>query len=115
MPLPECLPRRLTRRVAIVLTICMSEPGIEQYCNDSNDLKYGQSSLCKIRNERNFRNCRPKAAQVAVKSCMARSPARKRQSTRRSDLNFVLSMRRDMHIRINGTKKKEMSLCGPCV
>ena len=67
MPLPECLRRRQRRRVAIVLTICMSEPGVEKYCNDSNDLKYGQSSLFKFRNERNFRTRCPKTAQVAVK------------------------------------------------
>ena len=41
-------------------------PRVEYYCNDSKKLRYGQSSLCKIRNERNFRARRPKAAQVAV-------------------------------------------------
>ena len=67
MPLPECLRRRQRRRVAIVLTRRMNGPGVEKYCNDSNELKYGQSSLFKFRNERNFHTRRPKTAQVAVK------------------------------------------------
>ena len=67
MPLPECLRRRQRRRVAIVLTRRMNGPGVEKYCNDSNDLKYGQSSLFKFRNERNFGTRLPKRVQVAVK------------------------------------------------
>ena len=41
--------------------------GVEQYCNDSKKLKHLQSSLSKIRNERNFRTRRPKTVEVAVK------------------------------------------------
>ncbi len=62
----ECLPLPPMRRVAIVLTHRVNGPGVEYYCNDSKKLRYGQSSLCKIRNERNFRARRPKTAQVAV-------------------------------------------------
>ena len=59
------LPSR--RRVAIVLTHRVNGSGVKKYCNDSNELKYGQSFLCKVRNERNIRTRRLKSAQVAVK------------------------------------------------
>ena len=57
------------RRVAIVLTRRMNGPGVKCYCNDYKQLKYGQSFLCKIRNERNFRARRLESAQVAVNVC----------------------------------------------
>ena len=63
----ECLPLPPRRRVAIVLTRRMTGPGVEKSRNDSKKVKYGQSSLCKIRNESNFRTRHRKTAQIAVK------------------------------------------------
>ena len=47
--LSECLPRSTRRRVAIVLTNRTNRPGVEQYCNDYKQVRYVQSSICKIR------------------------------------------------------------------
>lgn len=65
--LSDCLTIALSkRRVAIVLTRCTNGSGVQQCYNDSNKLGYGQSPLCKVRNERNFYVRRPNAAQFAV-------------------------------------------------
>ncbi|MDE0210194.1 MAG: hypothetical protein OXJ64_09940, partial [Boseongicola sp.] len=59
-----------------------------------------------IRSERNFRARRPKNGPGCRDTCMARSRTRKRQSTRRTDLDFAFSARHNTHTLLFGTKQE---------